>query len=140
MPYPCNYCGHVDLYHNKHRSGRCSVYDCMCQGFSPLLSQLAEEPDLKSGKSQFESEAGDHTTPEMVDKISGTINDLKKTLRSKENPGASTKFDRIAFLCRKMLAVKVDLMMKYEDSDFHGGQDAASDLRDIESELKGLKF
>lgn len=32
------------------------------------------------------------------------------------------------------------LLMKFEERDWHGVQDAASDLRDIESELKGLKM
>jgi len=31
------------------------------------------------------------------------------------------------------------LQMKVDNKDWHGVQDAASDLRDIESELKGLK-
>jgi len=47
---------------------------------------------------------------------------------------------RIAFLERKREATKADLLMKYEDADWHGVQDCGSDLRDIESELKGLRF
>lgn len=31
------------------------------------------------------------------------------------------------------------LKMKLEDEDWHGVQDAGSDLRDIDSELKGLR-
>ena len=30
------------------------------------------------------------------------------------------------------------LFLKVQESDWHGVQDAASDLRDIESEIKGL--
>lgn len=49
------------------------------------------------------------------------------------------KAERIAFLERKREATKADLLMKFEDGDYHGVQDCASDLRDIESELKGLR-
>lgn len=52
----------------------------------------------------------------------------------------SPKTERIAFLERKREATKADLLMKFEDADFHGVADAAMDLRDIESELKGLRF
>ena len=50
------------------------------------------------------------------------------------------KTERIAFLERKREATKAGLLMKFEDADFHGVADAAMDLRDIESELKGLRF
>lgn len=38
---------------------------------------------------------------------------------------------------RKALMVKY-LLAKVEEEDWHGVQDAASDLRDIEAEVKGL--
>ena len=57
-------------------------------------------------------------------------------LDSSRNP----KTERIAFLERKREATKADLLMKFEDADWHGVQDCGSDLRDIESELKGLRF
>jgi hypothetical protein len=47
---------------------------------------------------------------------------------------------RIAFLERKKVATKADLLMKFEDDDYHGVADAAMDLRDIVSELAGLRF
>ena len=50
------------------------------------------------------------------------------------------KAERVAFLERKREATKADLLMKFEDNDWHGVQDCGSDLRDIESELKGLRF
>src|SRR6478735_3115627 len=50
------------------------------------------------------------------------------------------KTERIAFLERKKEATKADLLLKFEDGDHHGVADAAMDLRDIESELKGLRF
>lgn len=38
-------------------------------------------------------------------------------------------------------AVMIDyLQMKVDEKDWHGVQDAGSDLRDIESEIKGLNF
>jgi hypothetical protein len=48
--------------------------------------------------------------------------------------------ERMAFLERKREAVKADLYLKFQDSDWHGVADAAMDLRGIESELKGLAF
>lgn len=47
---------------------------------------------------------------------------------------------RIAFLERKREATKADLLVKFEDSDYHGVADAAMDLRDIDSELAGLRY
>jgi hypothetical protein len=32
------------------------------------------------------------------------------------------------------------LKLKMEEEDWHGVQDAGSDLRDIESEIKGIEF
>lgn len=55
-------------------------------------------------------------------------------------PLPNTREARIAFLERKREAVKADLLLKFEDGDHHGVADAAMDLRDIESELKGLRF
>jgi hypothetical protein len=47
---------------------------------------------------------------------------------------------RIAFLERKKAATKADLLMKFEDGDWRGVQDCGSDLRDIVSELAGLRY
>jgi hypothetical protein len=47
---------------------------------------------------------------------------------------------RIVFLNRKLAATKADLLVKFEDDDYHGVSDAAMDLRDIVSELAGLEF
>jgi len=51
-----------------------------------------------------------------------------------------SQMQRIAFLERKRDATKADLMLKFEDGDYHGVADAAMDLRDIESELIGLRY
>ena len=51
-----------------------------------------------------------------------------------------TREERVTFLDRKMEATKEDLLLKFEDADYHGVQDCASDLRDIVSELQGLRF
>lgn len=48
--------------------------------------------------------------------------------------------DRIVFLERKRVGTKADLLLKFEDEDWHGVADAAMDLRDIDSELIGLRF
>lgn len=50
------------------------------------------------------------------------------------------KADRIAFLERKRVGTKADLLLKFEDGDWHGVCDAGMDLRDIDSELIGLRF
>jgi hypothetical protein len=47
---------------------------------------------------------------------------------------------RAAFLDRAKAATKADLLIKFENADWHGVQDCASDLRDIESELDGLRL
>lgn len=51
-----------------------------------------------------------------------------------------TRQERAAFLDRRRIAIKADLLLKLEDGDYHGVQDCASDLRDIVSELQGLSF
>ena len=52
------------------------------------------------------------------------------------NPRAA----RIAFLERKLAGTRADLLLKYEDNDYHGVADAAMDCRDIVSELAGLRL
>lgn len=54
-------------------------------------------------------------------------------------PGDRRK-QRIAFLEKKRLVTIEDLKVKLEAEDWHGVQDCASDLRDIDSELDGLRF
>lgn len=53
---------------------------------------------------------------------------------------SDSKASRISFLKRKREATKADLLMKFEDQDWHGVQDCGSDLRDIDSELAGLRY
>lgn len=52
----------------------------------------------------------------------------------------SRKAERISFLERKREAHRVDLQLKFEDSDWRGVADAAMDLRDVDCELAGLRF
>lgn len=52
----------------------------------------------------------------------------------------SARADRIAFLERKRVGTKADLLLKFEDGDWHGVCDAGMDLRDVDSELIGLRF
>ena len=61
-----------------------------------------------------------------------------KVLAAAQEPDPRTA--RISFLERKREATKADLLMKFEDDDWHGTADAAMDLRDIDSELKGLRL
>ena len=53
---------------------------------------------------------------------------------------ARDKADRIAFLERKRLVTIEDLKVKLEAEDWHGVQDCASDLRDADNELDGLRW
>ena len=46
---------------------------------------------------------------------------------------------RVAYLQAMHETMLAYLKAKVEDADWHGVQDAASDLREIEAELKGLK-
>lgn len=48
--------------------------------------------------------------------------------------------DRIAALQGEFNIMEDYLLVKFRERDWHGVQDAASDLRDIESELKGLRL
>jgi hypothetical protein len=59
--------------------------------------------------------------------------------RSPEPKPFAAKSSRIDFLERKRTGTKADLLLKFQDDDWHGVADAAMDLRDIESELKGLR-
>jgi hypothetical protein len=45
---------------------------------------------------------------------------------------------RVEALRRSKGLMRAYLLAKVEEEDWHGVQDAASDLRDIEAELKGL--
>ncbi len=56
------------------------------------------------------------------------------------HPARNPRTARITFLEKKREVVKADLLVKLEDQDWHGCQDCGSDLRDIDSELKGLRL
>lgn len=51
-----------------------------------------------------------------------------------------TRSDRIAELERHRPVLIAYLQMKVDAADWHGTQDAASDLRDLDNELDGLRF
>jgi hypothetical protein len=53
---------------------------------------------------------------------------------------ADGRGDRIAFLLSSRPKLIDYLKMKLEAEDWHGVQDAASDLRDLDSELDGLRY
>lgn len=53
---------------------------------------------------------------------------------------AGRREQRIAFLERKRTVTIADLGVKAEGEDWHGVQDCASDLRDIDNELDGLRY
>lgn len=48
--------------------------------------------------------------------------------------------ERIDFLERRRKAIIADMMIKAEGEDWHGVQDCASDLRDTDNELDGLRY
>ena len=52
----------------------------------------------------------------------------------------SEREERIDFLICRAEAVLIDMKFKITEKDWHGVQDAASDLRDIDSEMKGLRL
>lgn len=49
-----------------------------------------------------------------------------------------TRTERLAELLRQWHGQIAYLKLKVDGADWHGVQDAASDLRDIEAEMKGL--
>lgn len=51
----------------------------------------------------------------------------------------ATREARMKILDTRRLLMVSYLVMKVDEQDWHGVQDAASDLRDIESEMKGLE-
>lgn len=63
---------------------------------------------------------------------------IEKMIAATKDP--TTKLGRANFLLRRRKTVIEDLYLKQQEEDWHGVQDAASDLRDIDSEIKGLKF
>ena len=55
-------------------------------------------------------------------------------------PLCQKRRDRIDYLERRRKATIADMMIKAEGEDFHGVQDCASDLRDVDNELAGLRY
>lgn len=51
-----------------------------------------------------------------------------------------TKQQQLDELAAARVTIKEYLLIKYLAEDWHGVQDAASDLRDIDAEIKGLNF
>lgn len=51
-----------------------------------------------------------------------------------------TKDERRKRLVESKEAMSAYLLLKLHEEDWHAVQDAASDLRDIESEIKGLDY
>lgn len=129
---------------------------CNCQGVGGLKfihsancisnlsrsGEMADTPDLKSG--EIKSHPG--SSP-------GTGTTFYK-LREGWNPNAAGAYEpyvddtrpkqdkdfRIIELSRRRKILKDYLQEKVDEEDFHGVQDVASDLRDLDSELKGLRF
>jgi hypothetical protein len=76
----------------------------------------------------------------MTDILRAASDEQARASRSIEKVAVDPRAARIAFLERKRAATKADLLMKFEDDDYRGVADAAMDLRDIVSELAGLRF
>lgn len=51
-----------------------------------------------------------------------------------------TKDENLESLQYRRHVMQQYLQMKVNEEDWHGVQDAASDLRDIDSEIKGLSY
>ena len=47
---------------------------------------------------------------------------------------------RIEFLERHRAVIKQHMLTRAEDEDFHGVSDDANDLREVDAELRGLRF
>lgn len=54
------------------------------------------------------------------------------------NPALIEK--RITKLLRNKEKLKIYMLLKYEEEDWHGCQDCGSDLRDIESQIMALRL
>lgn len=52
----------------------------------------------------------------------------------------TNKEQRIAFLLEYRDVVMAHAKARIEDADFHGGSDDLNDLREIDAELRGLRF
>lgn len=52
------------------------------------------------------------------------------------NQATQTRHD---FLVNHRMTMRKYLVEKFEDEDWHGVEDAASDLRDIDAELRGIR-
>ena len=53
---------------------------------------------------------------------------------------AARRRARVAFLKRKRMVTIADMGVKVEAEDWHGVQDCASDLRDIDNEIWGIEY
>jgi len=68
-----------------------------------------------------------------AERIMGSLPDIPHSVRGEV-------VQRISFLERMKETTKADLLMKFDNGDWHGVQDCGSDLRDIDSELVGLRW
>lgn len=57
-----------------------------------------------------------------------------------QNSPTASKAERITTLIESRNTYLAYLFIKIVEEDWHGVQDAASDLRDIDSKIKGLEF
>lgn len=125
-------CGHDMLEHvSEYGYGVCHCINDFCPyiKFNPknvTVAEQADAADLKSAedKPRESSILSGHTTYKPGKVI---------------EPFPTYREERIKILEQQEGVMEDYLQMKVDNKDWHGVQDAASDLRDIESELKGLK-
>ena len=121
----CMNCTHKYELHSgaTHHPTACNRYDCDCKFFHIALvntnAGVVKQADTEDLKSSGETLGGSNPS-------AGT-NSLYRDNKIKERREAK----------RRMITY---LELKLREEDWHGVQDAASDLRDIDSELKGLEF
>lgn len=96
-------------------------------------------PDCMAGEASLRGLVDKYARPEGSPPVPLEPQDADK-LRSIGQLPPTRKAERISFLERRRKAVIADMMIKVEGEDWHGVQDCASDLRDTDNELDGLRY
>ena len=91
----------------------------------------------------FESGLADFYDPRPLKPLRPILAQLKETGIAEPEQGIAgpnPRNARIDQLTNARVQMLQYLIVKFDDEDWHGVMDAAADLRDIDSELKGLRF
>ncbi len=104
----------------------------------------AEASGINTTFREYEMEAGANRRLYLADTepCQACVLKLVELGRMRPEPVVPTnqKAARIAFLERKRKVTIEDCKVKLEAEDWHGVQDCASDLRDIDNETDGLRY